>query len=172
MVYYYKHRLAEVSLSKIATRMNWLYFVMIKNMKLRFWLHSAFFCYCSMVDRRYLLTVGKPTWWVHGLQNVMRVCIANCPADFSVIQAFTIARTVYSTWRQLKILDEVLMSNNDSESEQLHESSRPPRTTDMEENLEAQIALYLEVFDKLDLANNLCIFKERSATNQPLLPSL
>lgn len=70
------------------------------------------------------------------------------------------------------ILDEVVMSNNDSESEQLHESSRPPRTTDMEENLEAQIALYLEVFDKLDLANNLCIFKERSATNQPLLPSL
>ena len=51
-------------------------------------------------------------------------------------------------------LDEVLLSDNDSESGQLHESSGPPRTTDMEENLEAQIALCLEVFDKLDLLPN------------------
>ena len=58
------------------------------------------------------------------------------------------------------ILDEVLLSDNDRESEQLHESSGPPRTTDVEENIEAEIVLCLEVFDKLNLENNLCIFKE------------
>ena len=58
------------------------------------------------------------------------------------------------------ILDEVLLSDNDRESEQLHESSGPPRTTDVDENIETEIVLCLEVFDKLNLENNLCIFKE------------
>ena len=58
------------------------------------------------------------------------------------------------------ILDEVLLSDDDRESEQLHESSGPPRTTDVEGNIEAEIVLCLEVFDKLNLENNLCIFKE------------
>ena len=48
------------------------------------------------------------------------------------------------------ILDEVLLSDNDRESEQLHESSGPPRTTDVDENIEAEIVLCLEVFDKLN----------------------
>ena len=61
---------------------------------------------------------------------------------------------------------------HDSESEQLHESSGPTRTTDMEENLEAQIALCLEVFDKLDLGNNLCIqFSRRVFGNKLRAPS-
>lgn len=58
------------------------------------------------------------------------------------------------------ILDEILMSDNDSESEQLVESTGLQRVTDMEEKLEAQIKTCLEAFDELDLGNNVNIFKE------------
>jgi len=58
------------------------------------------------------------------------------------------------------ILDEILMSDNDSETEQLVESAGLQRVADMEEKLEAQIKTCLEAFNKLDLGNNVHIFKE------------
>ena len=85
----------------------------------------------------------------------------NCSAGFYCYNSIhNRAHSIFNMASVEDFLDEVLLSDNDSESEQLHESSGPPRTTDMEENLEAQIALCLEVFDKLDLGHNLCIFKE------------
>ena len=58
------------------------------------------------------------------------------------------------------ILDEILMSDNDSETEQLVESAGLQRVADMEEKLEAQIKTCLEAFNELDLGNNVHIFKE------------
>ena len=85
----------------------------------------------------------------------------NCSAGFYCYDSIhNRAHSIFNMASVEDFLDEVLLSDNDSESEQLHESSGPPRTTDMEENLEAQIALCLQVFDKLDLGNNLCILKE------------
>ena len=85
----------------------------------------------------------------------------NCSAGFYCYNSIhNRAHSIFNMASVEDFLDEVLLSDNDSESEQLHESSGPPRTTDMEENLEAQIALCLQVFDKLDLGNNLCILKE------------
>ena len=57
-----------------------------------------------------------------------------------------------------EILDEVLLSDTDSESEQLVQSSAVSRAADLEERLEAQITICLEAFNKLDLGNNLDIF--------------
>ena len=58
------------------------------------------------------------------------------------------------------ILDEILMGDNDSETEQLVESAGLQRVADMEEKLEAQIKTCLEAFNELDLGNNVHIFKE------------
>ena len=58
------------------------------------------------------------------------------------------------------ILDEILMSDNDSETEQLVESAGLQRVADIQEKLEAQIKTCLEAFNELDLGNNVHIFKE------------
>ena len=68
------------------------------------------------------------------------------------------------------ILDEILMSDNDSETEQLVESAGLQRVADMEEKLEAQINTCLEAFNELDLGNNVHIFKE-SVRKQIKAPS-
>lgn len=51
------------------------------------------------------------------------------------------------------------MSDDDSKSEQLGQPSALHRTADLDK-LEAQIAICLEAFNKLDLRNNLDTFKE------------
>ena len=58
-----------------------------------------------------------------------------------------------------EILDEVLLSDSDSEFEQLLQPSVVHRTADLEEKLEAQITICLEAFNKLHLGNNLDTFK-------------
>ena len=58
-----------------------------------------------------------------------------------------------------EILDEVLLSESDSESEQVVKPSVVHRTADLKEKREAQITICLEAFNKLDLGNNLGVFK-------------
>ena len=58
-----------------------------------------------------------------------------------------------------EILNEALLSDSDSESEQVVQPSAVHRTADLEEKLEAQITICLEAFNNLDLGNNLDIFK-------------
>ena len=58
-----------------------------------------------------------------------------------------------------EILNEVLLSDSDSESEQVVQPSAVRRTADLEVKLAAQITICLKAFNNLDLGNNLDIFK-------------
>ena len=69
-----------------------------------------------------------------------------------------------------EILDEVLLSESDSESEQVVKPSVVHRTADLKEKLEAQITICLEAFNKLDLGNNLDVFKAMFCDKSRALP--